>query len=213
MKRSSEDAVVIIDYGVGNLGSVANMLKKVGASNIVFSNDPDEIASANKVLLPGVGAFDHAMNKLNDSGISAALKRLVLRDDALLMGICLGMQLLTEGSEEGEELGLGIVPGKASLFPNESGLRVPHMGWNVAHPAKASFILQDLPKESRFYFVHSYYVNCTDSADVLCTTNYGHDFVSAFQRRNVIGCQFHPEKSHRFGIQLFRNFVNYEGIN
>ena len=213
MNHSSEDTIVIIDYGVGNLGSVANMLKKVGARKVIFSSDPYEIASANKVLLPGVGSFDHGMKRLNDLGISDALKTLVLRDDSLLMGICLGMQLLTEGSAEGKMPGLGFVPGKASLFPNQQGLRVPHMGWNVVNPQKLSFLLQNLPAESRFYFVHSYYVSCSDNKDILCSTHYGHEFVSAFQRGNVIGCQFHPEKSHRFGIQLFKNFVNYKGAN
>lgn len=203
--------ITIVDYGIGNLGSVANMLKKVGAKKVIFSNDPEEIASSKKVLLPGVGSFDHGMQKLNDSGISDALRALVNKDDTLLMGICLGMQLLTEGSEEGELPGLGLVPGKAMIFPNNNGLKVPHMGWNVVYPKKDSFLLQDLPEKSRFYFVHSYYVTCSDEADVLCTTSYGDDFVSSFQRNNIIGCQFHPEKSHRFGMQLFKNIVNFEG--
>tara|TARA_R110002072_G_scaffold255129_2_gene413856 strand:- start:9205 stop:9846 length:642 start_codon:yes stop_codon:yes gene_type:complete len=212
LNNSNEETIVVIDYGVGNLGSVANMLKKVGAKKVIFSNDPEMIASSNKVLLPGVGSFDHGMKRLNDLGISDALKTLVARDDSLLMGICLGMQLLTEGSAEGEIPGLGLVPGKALLFHDNQGLKVPHMGWNVVYPKKSSFLLQDLPTESRFYFVHSYYVSCSNEEDVLCTTNYGNEFVSSFQRGNIIGCQFHPEKSHRFGMQLFKNFVNCKGI-
>lgn len=211
MDTKDEETIVVIDYGVGNLGSVANMFKKVGAKKVVFSNDPDEISSSKKVLLPGVGAFDHGMQRLNELGISDAIKTLVSREDSLLMGICLGMQLLTEGSEEGAIPGLGLVPGKASLFPANQGLKVPHMGWNVVYPKKDSFLLQGLPSESRFYFVHSYYVMCSDNEDVLCTAKYGSEFVSSFQRSNVIGCQFHPEKSHRFGMQLFKNFVNYKG--
>ena len=205
--------ITIVDSGVGNLGSVANMLKKVGAKNVTFSNDPDEIASANKVLLPGVGSFDHAMRRLNDLGISDAIKTLAARDNSLLMGICLGMQLLTEGSAEGEISGLGLVPGKASLFPSQQGLKVPHMGWNNVYPKKNSFLLRDLPADARFYFVHSYYVTCSDDEDVLLTTSYGNEFVSSFQRGNILGCQFHPEKSHRFGMQLFNNFVNYKGTS
>lgn len=207
MPSNDKESIVIIDYGVGNLGSVANMLKKVGAQNVILTSNPDKIANAKKLLLPGVGSFDHGMNKLNNLGISDSLRHVATQKDISLMGICLGMQLLTEGSDEGSELGLGLVKGFTKKFENKKGLRVPHMGWNVAKPRKASLLIDDLPDESRFYFVHSYYVTCENNNDILCTTDYGGEFVSSFQAGNIIGCQFHPEKSHRFGIQLFKNFV------
>lgn len=211
MNNLIDESIIIIDYGVGNLGSVANMLKKIGARNVIISSDADKIEASKKVLLPGVGSFDYGMSRLNKLGISSAIKNLVKQDDTLLMGICLGMQLLTDSSEEGSIPGLGLVPGSAKLFPKVKGLKVPHMGWNMISPRKPSFLFRDMPLESRFYFVHSYFVDCINKEDVLCTTRYGEEFVSSFQRRNIIGCQFHPEKSHRFGMQLFKNFVNFKG--
>jgi len=208
MASDNREPILVIDYGVGNLGSVANMLKKVGAKNVILTSDPEKIANAKKLLLPGVGSFDHGIGKLNNLGISDSLRFISSKKGVSLMGICLGMQLLTEGSEEGDKAGLGLVKGVTKKFLERKDLRVPHMGWNIATPMKASFLTKGLPNESRFYFVHSYYVSCENSQDVLCTTNYGGEFVSAFQSGNIIGCQFHPEKSHRFGMQLFKNFVD-----
>jgi glutamine amidotransferase len=202
--------IVVIDYGVGNLGSVLNMLKKVGATNIKLSNKESDILSADKIILPGVGAFDHGMRKLRENGIDEILRQVALEQTAEVMGICLGMQLLTEGSEEGKLPGLGLISGVAKKFDKEryKHLKIPHMGWNIVNPKKKHYILENLPQESRYYFVHSYYVSCNDSDDILMTTQYGNEFVSSFQKNNIIGCQFHPEKSHRFGIQLFSNFVH-----
>jgi glutamine amidotransferase len=200
----------VIDYGVGNLGSVLNMLKKVGATNIKSSNKESDILAADKIILPGVGAFDHGMKKLKENGMDNILRQAALEQKTEIMGICLGMQLLTEGSEEGTLPGLGLLSGNVKKFKKElyNDLKIPHMGWNMVKPKKPHYLLDNLPEESRFYFVHSYYVCCNNSDDILMTTQYGDEFVSAFQKNNIIGCQFHPEKSHRFGIQLFKNFVN-----
>lgn len=215
MLNELEENIVIIDYSVGNLGSVLNMLKKVGATNVKCSNKESDILSANKIILPGVGSFDHGMSKLKENGIDLLLKQVSVEKNIQIMGICLGMQLLTEGSEEGELPGLGLINGRVKRFNNEQNphMKIPHMGWNVINPYKEHYLLADLQKESRYYFVHSYYVECENSEDILMTSKYGKEFVSAFQKDNVIGCQFHPEKSHRFGIQLFRNFVNYKVAN
>lgn len=200
--------VVVIDYGVGNLGSVLNMLKKVGVPCKVSSCE-DEILAANKVILPGVGSFDHGMMRLRESGVAEILKEKATHDNSEIMGICLGMQLLTDGSEEGNLAGLGLISGYARRFTSDvtRKLKVPHMGWNIVYPFKEHYLVNNLPEESRFYFVHSYFVECTEREDVLLTSNYGVEFVSSFQRGNIIGCQFHPEKSHRFGIKLFENFT------
>jgi glutamine amidotransferase len=211
--NKNEPNIVVIDYGVGNLGSVLNMLKKVGAKNVKLSNNHSDILSADKILLPGVGAFDHGIKKLRESGIDDVLRQVAIERTAEVMGICLGMQLLTEGSEEGSLPGLGLIDGVAKKFDKVryAHLKIPHMGWNIVNPKKKHYILDNLPKESRYYFVHSYYVTCNSSDDILMTSQYGNEFVSAFQKNNIIGCQFHPEKSHRFGIQLFHNFVNQSG--
>ncbi|MCP4325918.1 MAG: imidazole glycerol phosphate synthase subunit HisH [Alteromonadales bacterium] len=200
--------VIVLDYGVGNLGSVLNMLKKVGA-NCKISNSPAEIMSAKKIILPGVGSFDHGMEKLKESGLDKLLIEKSNDNNCQIMGICLGMQLLTEGSEEGKLPGLGLISGRVKKFDSKlyGDLKIPHMGWNIVTPKKSHYLLENLPEESRYYFVHSYYVSCNNSTDILMTTEYGSEFVSAFQKNNIIGCQFHPEKSHSFGIQLFRNFV------
>jgi glutamine amidotransferase len=206
---NKEEEIVVVDYGVGNLGSVVNMLKKVGASNAISTSDHQKILSADKIIVPGVGSFDHGMTKLRESGTDEVLLQVALGKKAQIMGICLGMQLLTEGSEEGNIPGLGLISGYAKKFTLENcgDLKVPHMGWNSVNPVKQHYLLRQMQDETRFYFVHSYFVECNDSCDVLMTSKYGREFVSSFQKENVIGCQFHPEKSHRFGMQLFSNFV------
>lgn len=210
MLTKSELNIAVIDYGVGNLGSVLNMLKKVGAANVKLTNKESDILSADKIILPGVGAFDHGMKKLRENGLDEILLQVAEKNTAEVMGICLGMQLLTEGSEEGALPGLGLISGVVKKFDKDrhAHLKIPHMGWNLITPKKMHYIVDNLPEESRYYFVHSYYVSCNNPDDILMTTQYGSEFVSAFQKNNIIGCQFHPEKSHRFGIQLFRNFVN-----
>jgi imidazole glycerol-phosphate synthase subunit HisH len=199
--------IAIVDYGVGNLNSVANMVRHVGGKHYITSN-PSEIASAEKLILPGVGSFDRGMEALGESGIMEALSTAVLQRGVPILGICLGMQLMTKQSEEGRLLGLGWLNAevKRFLFPEPSNLKVPHMGWNTISILCENPLIQPMERQ-RFYFVHSYYVACSDETDVLATCNYGFDFVAAFARGNIFGVQFHPEKSHRFGMALMRQFV------
>ena len=197
--------IIVVDYGVGNLGSIRNMLKRVGLPCRV-SADEAVLADASKFILPGVGAFDHAMDRLNRSGLRPVLERKAKVERIPILGICLGMQLLTGGSEEGALPGLGWIPGHASRLPAEKGLKVPHMGWNLVRAARRSPLTEGLDEEARFYFVHSYAVQVEDSADSILKCTYGTTFDAAIQRDNIYGAQFHPEKSHRFGRQLFANF-------
>lgn len=203
--------IIIIDYQIGNIGSIINIIKKIGYEVKLFDNQK-EILSADKLILPGVGAFDEGMEKLNKSGLIPTLIDKVINQKTPILGICLGMQLLTEKSEEGNLLGLGWIKGetKKFKFKEEDNLRVPHMGWNTVHPMKTNSIFRGLEDNPRFYFVHSFYVDCHDSNDVLGITNYGHDFASAIEKENIFGVQFHPEKSHRFGMKLLKNFIELQ---
>ena len=204
--------ITIIDYGLGNLGSIKNMLKKVGAESEITS-DLDKIANATKLILPGVGSFDNGMKNLDDLGLLELLNTKVIVQKTPILGICLGMQLFTNGSEEGTLKGLSWVDADTTKFISNSTdkkFTVPHMGWEYMEQCKKSKLLLDMYDEPKYYFVHSYYVTCNDSKDVLLKTNYIHDFVSGFEKENIIGVQFHPEKSHKFGMKLFKNFVeNY----
>ncbi len=198
--------ITIVDYGIGNLGSVQNMFKRVGAQATITKN-PDVIAQATKILLPGVGAFDPAMRQIVASGLQDVLNHKAMVEKVPVLGICLGMQLLTQGSEEGALPGLGWVKARCHRFPSMPDLRVPHMGWNLATPATPSPLTKGLEKDARFYFVHSYYVQVEDSSQSILKTHYGVTFDAALQAGNIYGAQFHPEKSHRFGMQLFKNFA------
>lgn len=201
--------ITIVNYGMGNLGSVQNMFKRIGVPSEI-SGDPEVVAKASKLLLPGVGAFDAAMQKIAESGLREVMDRKVLEEKVPTLGICLGMQLLTNGSEEGVLPGLGWIPARCFRFsfPEGSKLKIPHMGWNYVFPKKDSPLTADLPAEPRFYFVHSYYVQCDNEENVLMTTPYGSDFHSIVQRDNVYGAQFHPEKSHKYGMKLLANFAS-----
>ena len=200
--------IYIVDYGMGNLGSVFNMFKKIGVASKITSN-LEEIKDAQKILLPGVGAFDNAMKRLNDSGIRAVLDTKVLQDKIPVLGICLGMQLLTNGSEEGKESGLGWINANAKRFrfSKEEKLKVPHMGWNLVAKSTESKLTEHFAEEPRFYFVHSYYVEVENQKNSILKTNFGLEFDSAIQNDNIYGAQFHPEKSHKFGMKLFENFA------
>jgi glutamine amidotransferase len=200
--------IVIVDLGLGNMGSVRNMFKRVGVETR-STLDPDEIAAASKLVLPGVGAFDSGMARLHETGLVDLLTRRALDERVPTIGICLGMQLLTRGSEEGTLPGLGWVPGFTRRFRLEgTGLRVPHMGWNRAEPTREDSLFEGAGADARYYFVHSYHVECEDDGDVLAWTEHGLRFASALQRGNVYGTQFHPEKSHRFGMNVLRNFAD-----
>ncbi|QDQ29218.1 imidazole glycerol phosphate synthase subunit HisH [Chitinimonas arctica] len=201
--------ITIVDYGMGNLGSIRNMLKKVGAESEI-SADPACLRQAGKLILPGVGAFDAGMSSLEQSGLSSLLNELVLEKKVPVLGICLGMHLMTQGSEEGKLRGLGWVQADTIRFtlPEDSTLKVPHMGWNRVKPCKESRLMKAADEEARFYFVHSYYVKCHATGDSLLKSEHGHEFDAAFEVGNIMGVQFHPEKSHRFGMQLLSNFVS-----
>ena len=201
--------ILIIDYGMGNIGSITNMLKYLGVRATV-SFDKLEITKAKKLILPGVGHFDKAMNNIKALDLIDSIRHQVLVEKVPILGICLGMQLMCNSSEEGSQFGLSLFDAsvKKFSFPSYPNLKIPHMGWNGINLAKESPIINGLNINSRFYFVHSYYVTCHKPPDVLTYTEYGHRFVSSFSHENIIGVQFHPEKSHKFGINLFRNFID-----
>lgn len=201
--------VVVVDCAMGNVGSILNMFRRIGVPAIA-TGDPEQLAAADKLLLPGVGAFDAGMRRLRERGLLPVLHRKVVEESVPILGICLGMQLLTEGSEEGTERGLGWIRGRAVRFRAadlRSGLKIPHMGWNTVALRRPSPLFADLDDDHGFYFVHSYHVECDEADDVLATTHHGYEFVSSVQRGNIHGTQFHPEKSHRFGLRLLKNFA------
>lgn len=199
--------ITIVDYGMGNLGSVFNMFKKIGVESQITSNLED-IKAAQKILLPGVGAFDNAMKRINSGGLREVLDKKALQERIPILGICLGMQLLTQQSEEGQEKGLAWIKAdtKRFQFDKAKKLKVPHMGWNTVSPATPSLLTRDFSEEARFYFVHSYYVEVENQENSILKTNYGIEFDSAIQHENIYGAQFHPEKSHKFGMKLLDNF-------
>lgn len=203
--------IIVIDYGMGNLGSILNMLKKIGATARV-SSDSKEIADADKLILPGVGAFDTGMKRLAELDLIGLLNHKVLDLETPTLGVCLGMQLLMKRSEEGILPGLGWINGETIRFrfdSQQTNLKIPHMGWNTIKIQREGVLFNGMDSAARFYFVHSYHVTCDHADDVLTTTNYGYEFVSALQRGNIMGAQFHPEKSHKFGMKLYKNFVEY----
>jgi glutamine amidotransferase len=202
--------IVIADFGLGNISSVRNMLAKVGCNEVEISRDADRIASARKLVLPGVGAFDHGMKCLHACGGLDALRHAAVERGVPTLGICLGMQLMGKGSDEGVAPGLGWVDAHAVRFtpPTGSALKVPHMGWNTLTVKRPSQLFNDeAAKERRFYFVHSYHVRCRAEADVVATAFHGEEFTAVFAHENLYGVQFHPEKSHRFGMELMSRFV------
>ena len=201
--------IVVIDYGMGNMRSILNMLKKIGVEGII-SSDIEDITNAKQLILPGVGAFDSGMSNLYKFGLVDVLNQKVLEEKTPILGICLGMQLLTKRSDEGTMPGLGWINAEAIKFKFDDtagNLKIPHMGWDVVRPHKKNTLYKDFNEEPRFYFVHSYYVKCHDCDDILTTTTHGVEFVSSFRRDNIVGVQFHPEKSHKYGMQLMKNFV------
>lgn len=199
--------ILIIDYGIGNIGSLRNMFRRIGVETDV-AGDPASLGRARKLLLPGVGAFDPAMARINAMGLGEVVRRRAMAEGVPTLGVCLGMQLLTDGSEEGELPGLGLIPARALRFPREAGLKVPHMGWNLVEKAAPSPLTGSLDDNSRFYFVHSYRVEVEDQGHSILKTDYGVRFDAAIQRDNIFGAQFHPEKSHRFGMAFLKAFAD-----
>lgn len=197
--------IAILDYGIGNLKSIYNMFKKVGIDSIITS-DIETIKKADKYLLPGVGSFDHGINSLKNTSFFETLEKEVLINKKPILGICLGMQLLTNSSEEGIEKGLGWIDAKTIKFDlDDISLSIPHMGWNKTNPTNTYDIFKNLD-ENRFYFVHSYHVVCENDKNILAMANYGIPFTCSIYKDNIYGVQFHPEKSHKFGMQLLKNF-------
>ena len=202
--------IVILDYGVGNLLSVKNMLRKAGAIDVLITASVEDVRRADKLVLPGVGHFDNGMKKLRASGMFDALSEKVMLEKTPVIGICLGAQMLTNGSEEGNEEGLGWIEGHCERFDPQKmtePLAVPHMGWAEVTVCKESPLLQDLPRNPRFYFTHSYHIVCRDPKERLLAASYGMDFTAAVERGSIFGTQFHPEKSHKFGMRLLSNFA------
>jgi len=199
--------ITIVDYGMGNFGSFLNMFRRIGVQASVVS-DATSIGSAEKILLPGVGAFDAAMERIKASGLREVLDRKALFERVPMLGVCLGMQLMTRASEEGSLSGLGWVEADTRRFPMQNGLKVPHMGWNLVNRSTVSKLTEGFDDETRFYFVHSYFVAVDKSENSILKTTYGIEFDSAIQRENIFGVQFHPEKSHKFGMRLLKNFAD-----
>ena len=202
--------IKIIDYGLGNVLAFLNVYKRLNIPATVAKTTRD-LDDASRIVLPGVGSFDHAMELLQESGISEKLDELVLSRRIPILGICVGMQILAESSEEGQMSGLGWIKGSVrNLRNNNPNLCLPHMGWNDVEPVVTSKLFKGLEKGARFYFLHSYYFDCNSHDSVLAETHYDTRFACAVHSKNIYGVQFHPEKSHHFGTQLLKNFSEVE---
>lgn len=200
--------ITIIEYGLGNVRAFANVYERLNIP-VAIAQTAEELQAATKIILPGVGAFDHAMRRLNNSGMRAALDNLVLNRKLPVIGICVGMQILAKSSEEGVQPGLGWIDGTVKkIDPStlKSKTHLPHMGWNTIRPNNNRLLL-NLSPDARFYFLHSYYFQCQHPGDAIATAEYGIQFACVVNSRNIYGVQFHPEKSHQAGIRLLKNFA------
>lgn len=201
--------ITIVDYGLGNILAFLNVYKRLDIVAKVARNAAD-LQGATKLILPGVGAFDHAMDLLQRSGMRDSLDALVLEQSVPVLGVCVGMQILAASSEEGEMPGLGWIDGNVRKFDVSTfhhRTRLPHMGWNDATPVAHSPLFAGLEEDARFYFLHSYYFHCARRENVLAEAEYGSTFSCAVHSRNICGVQFHPEKSHHYGARLLKNFA------
>lgn len=200
---------VILDYGIGNVSSISNMLKKIGVNNKITS-EPGLVESADKIILPGVGHFDYCMKQLRSASFFEVLQTRVLVDKIKILGVCVGCQMLMEESEEGSEKGLGWIEGKVVKFNNKKlppNFKIPHMDWTDVHPIGNSGLYEGI-EEPRYYFVHSYHVDCKNPDNITGMAGYGYEFPASVASDNIMGVQFHPEKSHKYGMKLYGNFVN-----
>jgi glutamine amidotransferase len=198
--------ISIVDYGSGNISAILNIYNRLGIQVSVAST-PADLNAAEKIILPGVGAFDQAMRCLEQSGMKDVLNDLVIHKRTPILGVCVGMQIMAHRSEEGELRGLGWIDGEVQKFAVSEITHVPHMGWNDVVPSKCSSLFAGLEKDAVFYFLHSYYFRCSNSDNVLALTEYGSAFASAINLGHIFGVQFHPEKSHQWGIKLLKNFA------
>ncbi|MGE5629207.1 MAG: imidazole glycerol phosphate synthase subunit HisH [Solirubrobacterales bacterium] len=200
--------IAIIDYGLGNVRAFANVYKKLNIPAVIAAHAED-LKGATKIILPGVGSFDHAMQRFGNSGMRPVLEKMIFGDNISVMGICVGMQMLADSSEEGNLPGLGWIRGKVKkIVPSvEYSVNIPHMGWNDVKPIKKGGLMNELESDARFYFLHSYYFENRNNEDLLAVTAYAGEFACAVNSGNVYGVQFHPEKSHNWGIQLLKNFA------
>jgi glutamine amidotransferase len=196
--------IKVIDYGLGNVSAILNVYKRLNIQASVATNAQD-LQSAEKIILPGVGAFDSAMSRFNHSGMREVAQVLVIEKKIPILGICVGMQILADSSQEGDLEGLGWIPGEVIKFSSQ--VRCPHMGWNNIKPRSANPILKDLDEEASFYFLHSYYFKTLNESDIISTSNYNGEFASMIHSKNIYGAQFHPEKSHKYGSLLLKNFA------
>lgn len=201
--------ITIVDYGLGNILAFANLFRRANVE-ITVATSADQLARASRIILPGVGAFDHAMARLDASDMRATLERLVEEQRTPLLGVCVGMQMLAHGSDEGTGAGLGMLPGRVRAFkqqPASQMLPLPHMGWNDVAPVAGHPLFRGMEGDARFYFLHSFYFDCESTEHVAARTHYGLDFACAVSAGNVHGVQFHPEKSHHWGERLLKNFA------
>jgi glutamine amidotransferase len=199
--------IAIVDYDMGNVASVANMLKRIGARDAALTRDPEVLRAAERIIIPGVGAFENGMQNLEAFGLLDALNESAHGRCVPILGICLGMQLLTKRSEEGSMRGLGWIDAETIRFrATGDELKIPHMGWSEVRPTRPNPLV-DAGANPRYYFVHSYHLSCASEENVIATANYGGDFPAIVNSRNIYGVQFHPEKSHRFGMDLLKRFL------
>jgi len=205
--------ITIIDYDTGNVGSIKNMIEYLGFNDVEISSDENRILNSTHLILPGIGSFDEGMKNLEKKGLDKIIREYAIKLKKPLLGICLGMQLLGLSSEEGTKPGLGLIPFHSIKFRLNNGLKVPHMGWNTIFIKQPeSPLLKEMNNDYRFYFVHSYHAVTDDSSHVLLTSDYGYEFVVGICEGNVYGVQFHPEKSHKFGMKLMQNFLEINHV-
>lgn len=203
--------IAIVNYGLGNISAFSNIYKSLGIP-FILAETAEQLTSADKIILPGVGSFDNAMKLLKSSGMYEALNRMVLKEGVPVLGICVGMQMLAGSSDEGSEPGLGWIDGVVKKIDGAAvagGLILPHMGWNEVRSLSGNRLLDGLDFESEFYFLHSFYFHCNQTTDAIADVEYGQRFTCAVNHNNIFGAQFHPEKSHKNGVRLLKNFAEF----